>query len=145
MSDLEPKQVIVVRKDLGMRMGKVAAQVAHASMAVLTDRLDWHECEDYEDLEGNRLEADEGTIFVVKDSALDVWLTNRFTKIVVYVNSEEELLDIFKKAQEKKLMCSLIKDAGLTEFKGVPTYTCCAIGPEFPNKLDPLTRHLPLL
>ena len=34
------KQVIVVRKDLNMRKGKIATQVAHASMKVLLDVMD---------------------------------------------------------------------------------------------------------
>ena len=33
------KQIIVVRKDLNMRKGKIASQCAHASMKVFFDRL----------------------------------------------------------------------------------------------------------
>lgn len=58
--------------------------------------------------------------------------------------SEEELLDIYNKAIEAVLPCSLIKDAGLTEFKE-PTYTAVAIGPSRPNDVDKITGHLKLL
>ena len=33
------KQIIIVRKDLNMSKGKMAAQVAHASMAFLTNAI----------------------------------------------------------------------------------------------------------
>ncbi len=72
------------------------------------------------------------------------WLTGKFTKICVFVNSEQELLDIYNQALVSGIPCSLIKDAGLTEFKE-PTYTAVAIGPDFPDKIDPITKHLPLL
>ena len=130
-----PKQVIVVRKDLNMRKGKIAAQVAHASMKVLLDlmqidRLMWHT---------------QRILSVEKDSSLDQWLEGKFTKICVSVDSEEELLDIYKKASDNGLLCSLIQDAGLTEFGGVPTYTTCAIGPDYPEVIDLLTGQLKLL
>ena len=48
-------------------------------------------------------------------------------------------------AQESKLPCSLITDAGLTEFNGVPTNTCIAIGPWDPAEIDKITGHLKLL
>ena len=33
------KQVIVVRSDLKMNKGKIAGQVAHASLAIILDRM----------------------------------------------------------------------------------------------------------
>lgn len=123
----EPKQVIIIRKDLNMRKGKMIAQGAHASVSVLLDLLqkaNWQPDELPEP---------------VKD-----WLRGRFTKIVVYVNSEQELIDLHNKAQEAKIPCALIRDAGLTEFKE-PTYTTVAIGPDEVEKIDALTKDLPLL
>ncbi len=72
------------------------------------------------------------------------WLSEKFTKICVSVNSEHELLELYNKAKRAGIPCSLIRDAGMTEFKE-PTYTAVAIGPEFPDKVDPLTGDLPLL
>ena len=66
-------------------------------------------------------------------------------KIVVRVESEQELFDIYHKAQRAGLITSLILDAGLTEFDGVPTYTCIAIGPATDDDLKPITGHLKLL
>ena len=74
-----------------------------------------------------------------------VWTSGSFAKVVVYVNSEKELLDIYYKAYSAKLPCSLIQDAGATEFHGVPTYTAVAIGPDYPERIDPITGELKLL
>jgi PTH2 family peptidyl-tRNA hydrolase len=41
--------------------------------------------------------------------------------------------------------CHLIQDNGTTEFGGVPTYTCLALGPDLAEKIDPLTKDLKLL
>lgn len=79
------------------------------------------------------------------DSPIKDWIEGIFTKICVSVDSEEELLEIYNKAKDSGLMCSLIQDVGLTEFGGVPTYTCCAIGPNWDTEIDPITSHLKLL
>jgi len=125
-----PKQIIVMRKDLNMRKGKMISQGAHASMAVILNM-------------GIKI-ADRFSIDPLPQATIE-WLKGSFTKITVYVNSEQELLDIYTKAQAAGTPCALITDAGKTEFNGVPTNTCCAIGPDYPEVLDPITKHLPLL
>ena len=55
------------------------------------------------------------------------------------------MLDIYQQAKDKGLPCSLIVDAGLTEFNGIPTKTCIAIGPAYSKYIDPITGHLKLL
>ena len=117
-----PKQIIVMRHDLKMRLGKQIAQGAHASMKVILD------CPPED-----------------RPPAMYDWLGGTFTKICVRCNSEAELLDIYAKAVAAGLPCSLIQDAGRTEFHGVPTYTCIAIGPAYPEAIDPITGHLALL
>lgn len=133
---MEVKQVIVVRKDLKMRKGKLAAQAAHASMKVLLDFMEKENLPGDQELWGFILDL---------DSPLAFWLKGIFTKVVVSCNSEEELLELYSKAQDKELMCSLIQDAGRTEFHGEPTYTCIAIGPDYSNEIDQITANLPLL
>jgi PTH2 family peptidyl-tRNA hydrolase len=76
---------------------------------------------------------------------LGQWLEGRFTKVCVSVDSEQELIDIYEQAKSAGLLCSIITDAGLTEFNGVPTKTAVAIGPAYPEEVDPITRHLKLL
>ena len=136
MSERISKQVIVIRKDLNMRKGKMVAQGSHAVLKAILDLGHMHPNES-----GNsdiRFDIDHGT-------ALEDWLLGRFTKICVCVNSETELIMIYEKARSAKLICSLITDAGLTEFNGVPTKTCCAIGPAWSDEVDPITGHLTLL
>ena len=135
-SQQEPKQVIIVRSDLRnsdgqkVRTGKLMAQVAHASLKAILS-----------------LGVNDGKNIMIplEEPAVKQWLDCRFTKICVSVNSEMELLEIYNKAEKLGLPCSLIRDAGLTEFDGVPTYTTVAVGPGYPSDIDPITRHLKLL
>jgi len=124
----EPKQVIVARKDLQMPPGKLSAQVAHASMAAVFEMsrrtensiiLDWQQ-----------------------QGALEKWLKERFTKVVLQVKSEDKLISIYEKAKEAGLPVSLITDAGFTVFNGEPTKTCLAIGPVYPDQLIGITDKL---
>jgi PTH2 family peptidyl-tRNA hydrolase len=126
-----PKQVIVMRRDLNMRKGKMISQGAHASMKVILEQM----------VRG----PEENKRILWVSGAIQEWLDHLFTKICVQVGSEAELLEIYEAARAAGLPCSLITDAGLTEFKGVPTHTCCAIGPAYPDKIDPITGHLKLL
>lgn len=132
------KMVLVVRKDLKMRQGKVAAQCCHGSMAFLTKNMDW-------------LMGDEGVYFETssfKDQESEQiihWLKNSFRKICVYVNSEQELDEIHKKALDAGLISHMVVDNGATEFHGVPTKTVLSIGPHFDSKFIGITDHLPLL
>ncbi|HUJ61004.1 MAG TPA: aminoacyl-tRNA hydrolase [Kofleriaceae bacterium] len=123
------KQVIVMRKDLGMRKGKMIAQGAHASLAVLLER--------------GELADDRFTL--VFDPPLAAWLGGRFTKVCVSVDSEAALDDVVARARAAGLPCALIVDAGVTEFRGVPTKTCCAIGPAWSDDVDAITGRLSLL
>lgn len=124
------KQVIVMRKDLGMRKGKMIAQGAHASLKVLTDR---------------RLTSDEHTYSISLTPALAAWLTGRFTKVCVSVDSEAALVAVVERAKAANVPVALIVDAGKTEFHGVPTKTCCAVGPAWTDEVDAITGELPLL
>jgi len=136
---MAPKQVIVIRKDLHMRQGKACAQAAHASMKVILDLMmqrDWkHICG----------ESSQWILAMWKKDPLYQWLNGVFKKVVVYVNSEDELMKIYGLAFENGIHCALIEDSGLTEFKGVKTKTCCAIGPDYSDKIDEITGKLPLL
>jgi peptidyl-tRNA hydrolase, PTH2 family len=119
MKENNMKQIIVMRKDLNMRTGKMIAQGAHASMKATLENLD--------------------------HPNVKKWLAGSFTKIAVSVGSEEELFEIMNKAKEAGLITALITDAGRTEFNHVPTNTCIAIGPATSDSLHPITGHLKLL
>lgn len=133
MNDI--KQVIILRKDLNMRKGKMVAQGAHASMAVLLNA-------------GEVITAPADSRFVLEfdtNSALHLWMTGSFKKVTCGCNSEAELIELYEKAKAAGLLCSLIQDSGLTEFNGVKTYTAVAIGPDYAENVDPLTGELKLL
>jgi len=130
-----PKQVIVVRKDLNMRKGKIAAQCSHASMKVVLDAMSNHI------IEGKSVRV----LQLAVDSPLYSWLEGRFTKVVVSIDSEAELLTLEALVTEAGILNARIVDCGATEFHGEPTLTCLAIGPEWPDKIDPFTRLLKLM
>lgn len=137
----DPKQVIVLRKDLNMRKGKMCAQAAHASMAVLLNLGEFTE-QDHNVLTGV---GDRNFIMSLNNEALFKWVKGAFKKITVGVDAEAELLELYAKAKDAGVLCSIIRDSGLTEFGGVPTLTAVAIGPAFPKEIDPITGHLKLL
>jgi PTH2 family peptidyl-tRNA hydrolase len=117
------KQVIVMRRDLKMRRGKEIAQGAHASMAFLSKKV----------------RASTPLSDVEKE-----WIDGIFAKICVRVDSEEQLLFIAEKATMEGLQVELITDSGKTEFAGVATKTCVAIGPDQAEKIDKVTGSLEL-
>lgn len=141
MNDI--KQVIVVRTKYPdnnggfrkLRTGKLIAQAAHASMAFMSNKLRIP-VPGAEDTECR-------AILLSKEQCH--WIDGIFTKICVYVESEEELLDIYNRALEAGLTSYLITDKGLTEFGGVPTHTAVAIGPHESEKINQITAHLPLM
>jgi PTH2 family peptidyl-tRNA hydrolase len=125
MSELEQlKQVIVMRNDLNMRKGKMVAQGAHASMWFLFMRA----------IHGQDLTEEAAA-----------WMQFGMTKICVRCDSEAELSDIETRAKESGLTVHVITDAGHTEFSGVPTKTCLAIGPNAISEIDKITGALKLL
>ena len=130
------KQIIVMRKDLNMRKGKIAAQAGHAVLSVILKKLNM--------LDQFFWSVEQDRIVFKGDEVLDDWFANSYTKICLYVNSEQELLDLKEKADSLGFVTSLIKDNGTTEFNGVPTYTCIAFEPLPAEKIDILTKDLPL-
>lgn len=111
------KQVIIVRKDLKMRKGKMIAQGAHACRQACAK---------------------------TPKETLKTWIKEGETKIAVGVDSFKELTDIYAKAASADLPRSLIRDAGKTEFK-CPEFTAVAIGPCSEEEVDKITGELKLL
>lgn len=140
------KQVIIwcgdVRNAKGHKLtvGKVASQVAHASVALLLNAMRRTGTIFHDNVFRYDLKMD-----VVVDDYWHKWIDGKFTKIVVYCNNEAELLEIYKQAKDAQIPSVLITDAGLTEFNGVPTNTCVGIGPFWEDDINKITGHLPLL
>lgn len=127
---MQYKQILVLRKDLKMRKGKMITQGAHAALQILLDN--------------GSFDPERG-FSAPPDPVFAAWLDQGATKITVSVDSEEELLEICNRAKDAGIRCALIEDAGRTEFNGRPTLTCCALGPAEAGQLDPITGTLPLL
>ena len=142
------KQIILMRRDLRntrgekVRSGKLMAQAAHAAMIWLSRRI--------------KKAADNASKFhAFTDNSLTIhnflrfsgpeaeWLLNgSFTKIVLGVDSEQQLQDLVLLASHAGLTTEIVTDNGQTEFGGVPTITCAAIGPDLAEYIDPITGDL---
>lgn len=161
---MEVKQVIVVRRNYpdgkgGMfkpRLGKLAAQVAHASMKVFFDRkitfggpLQSVGIETPGGPGGVGAHGQEPTthftdlppcyLFVPLDETMARWVNGLFKKIVLMVDGEADLLRCYEEAKARGLPVALVTDMGATEFHGVPTNTAVAIGPAVGTDIDPIT------
>ena len=135
------KMMIVMRRDLKMRKGKIAAQAGHACIdAVLMALNREGRLGDLEMTSGGM----ELKLTEKPASPLSDWFMHGCAKICVYVDSEDALLDIAQKAGERGIIASVITDAGLTEFHGIPTKTCLALEPLPAEVADELTGSLPL-
>ena len=127
------KQALIIRKDLNMRKGKMVSQGAHASGAA------------YIKPEQITEDPTTGELIVRVDPRAKEWLLGSFTKIVLSVDSEAALDELYRKAREKGLLTALIEDNGDTEFHGIKTKTALSIGPARASELDELTQELKLL
>jgi peptidyl-tRNA hydrolase, PTH2 family len=114
------KQVIIVRRDLNMGTGKIAAQVAHAAVMgaerVKASRREW----------------------------FNSWFGAGQAKVVVKVKNIEELMDVRMRAEKMNLPVVQVQDSGLTQIPS-GTITCIGIGPAPSDLIDKVTFELKLL
>jgi PTH2 family peptidyl-tRNA hydrolase len=110
------KQAIVARTDIGMGTGKLAAQVAHASLSA------------YEDTDpGARKE----------------WKGGGQKKVVLKAAGEEEIFELADRAEREGISHAVIRDAGHTQLES-GTVTALAVGPAADDRVDRVTGHLSL-
>lgn len=128
----QTKQVILVRTDIKMPPGKLAAQVAHASLGVFTKMFD-------------RVSDEVVEVYIDNPSPVQTWLDHSFTKVCLNVSSLEEMDDLYVEAKRRGIPNCRIIDDGRTIFNNTPTVTCCAIGPWWSDELTEITGHLRLL
>lgn len=119
-SSSDYKMVLVVRGELRLTAGKAAVQVAHAAVLLA--------------LEGARK----------KSPSFQSWWDQGQKKIAVVASTLDEMESLARGARRAGLPFVWVEDAGFTE---VPpgTRTCLGLGPARSDKIDPLTRDLPLL
>src|SRR5215813_7311 len=115
------KQVIIVRKDLGMSCGQIAAQVAHAAIMAMdmASKFDMKGVTEWKEEDGQ-------------------------IKVILKVNSYSELNDYFINIINAHLPVVKVHDAGRTQLEP-DTVTCIGIGPIPSERIDPIIRDLKLL
>lgn len=113
----EYKQCIIVRDDLKLSKGKLAVQVAHASVSA----YDWASAE-----------------------VREAWKEGGQKKVVLRVPALRDLFELKEMARKQDLPTALITDAGLTELPP-GTITVLGIGPAEVSELDRITGHLKLV
>lgn len=111
------KQVIIMRGDLTISRGKIAAQACHASL-------------------GSYKKADKRKI--------QKWEQEGGKKVVVSVSDLKELFEYYEIIKATDIPYFLVTDAGHTELPQ-STVTCLGIGPDDDNKIDKITKDLKLL
>ncbi len=114
------KQAIVVRTDLEMGKGKIAAQCAHASLSAY--------------LETERTNPEDA----------EKWIEEGMKKVVLKVAGEKELFLYFQQAKDAGLPVEIIRDAGLTQIEG-GSATCFGIGPADAKEINKIVGKLKLL
>jgi peptidyl-tRNA hydrolase, PTH2 family len=112
------KLALVVRTDLDMGRGKIAAQVAHAAVAA--------------------------TLASLGTADLAAWLDEGQPKVVLRVRTAGQLEDVVRQARAGGLPVEVISDAGRTQVTP-GTLTCCALGPAESQRIDAVTAGLALL
>ncbi|XP_023933728.2 peptidyl-tRNA hydrolase 2, mitochondrial [Bicyclus anynana] len=119
-SDSEYKMVLVVRTDLNMGKGKIAAQCGHAAVGAYEKALK-------RDPEG-----------------LKSWQATGQAKIALKTDSVDEIKQIADNAKKMGLVTSLIRDAGRTQI-APNSITVLGVGPAPKDVIDKVTGHLKLL
>jgi len=110
------KQAIVARTDIGMGTGKLAAQVAHASLSA------------YEDAD---------------DRTRKRWKGEGQKKVVLKGESEQQLFELAEAARAAGLANAIVRDAGHTQLEP-GTVTALAVGPGEDDAVDRVTGDLSL-
>ena len=114
---MEYKQVIIVREDLKLPKGKLAAQVAHGSVEA---------------------------VMKSENDKVQRWMREGQKKVVLKIENEKKLVELFQRAKDSGLKASLIKDAGHTVLKP-GTVTVVGIGPDEETRIDDFTKDLKML
>ena len=111
------KQVMIVRTDLKMGKGKIAAQCCHVSI---------------------------GAYKKTSPDKIKKWESEAYAKVICKVSSIEELLNLKNEAEKKKISNFLVVDAGRTQIPS-STVTVLGLGPEEDEIIDKVTGNLKLL
>ncbi|PKS09676.1 hypothetical protein jhhlp_004296 [Lomentospora prolificans] len=127
-SNEECKLVLVVRTDLGMTKGKIAAQCSHATLAC------YKELARTADRNPNSIEG----------KLLRRWESRGQKKIAVQIRSQDEMMELMGVARSLGITAQVIADAGRTQIEA-GSLTVLGVGPAPQSLVDKVTGHLKLL
>eukprot|EP00300_Choanocystis_sp_HF-7_P002138 c11669_g1_i1.p1 GENE.c11669_g1_i1~~c11669_g1_i1.p1 ORF type:complete len:256 (+),score=62.29 c11669_g1_i1:39-806(+) len=113
------KLTVLVRQDLGMSVGKIVSQCAHAVLAAYREGL------------------------VQNPSMIGEWQSEGEPVIVLTVGSLQQLNDLAVQARQHNIRVNAVQDAGRTQVEP-GTVTVVALGPDRVSRIDAITRNLPL-
>ena len=116
--ETEIKQLIIIRKDLGMKRGKEIGAACHAAVNVVVENINSPD---------------------VKE-----WLSGSYKKVALIVPDLDALLECERKAKEAGIIHRLQHDEGRTQFNNQRNWTSLAVGPAHPDVLNPLFKDLKL-
>lgn len=114
------KMALVVRSDLKMSKGKIASQCSHAAIMCYQESM-----------------YNNGEI-------LRNWVLTGQPKIVLKVDSLEEMKEVFDRAMQEGVLAKGVMDAGRTQLEP-GTETVIGIGPDTAENIDKVVSHLKLL
>ncbi|MBU0461187.1 MAG: peptidyl-tRNA hydrolase Pth2 [Nanoarchaeota archaeon] len=117
---MEYKLVILMRNDLKLPKGKMAAQAAHAAVEATLISLK------------------------TKEDIVKRWRQSGQKKVVLKIADEKELFKYKQLAKDSKLVTAVITDAGRTVIEP-GTVTCMAIGPDIEENIDQITGKLQMM
>eukprot|EP00826_Nyctotherus_ovalis_P043244 TRINITY_DN4532_c0_g2_i2.p1 TRINITY_DN4532_c0_g2~~TRINITY_DN4532_c0_g2_i2.p1 ORF type:complete len:181 (-),score=20.40 TRINITY_DN4532_c0_g2_i2:111-653(-) len=123
----ESKMILIVRTDLKMGKGKIAAQCCHAAVSLYDMILD-----------------EKGSHGDKWRTQLKQWEASGAKKVITAVSKEADLNEVYESVPYKKVPKLLIQDAGLTQIEA-GSKTVLGIGPAPSSVLDEYVHHLKLL
>ncbi|OAA55926.1 mitochondrial peptidyl-tRNA hydrolase [Niveomyces insectorum RCEF 264] len=126
----ECKLVLVVRTDLGMTKGKIAAQCGHATLAC------------YKSLRRGAERGGAGG--AAASRLLQRWERGGQAKIALQAKGEDTLLTLMGTARSLGVTAEVIADAGRTQIDA-GSLTVLGVGPAPKSLVDQVTGHLKLL
>lgn len=112
------KLILVIRTDLKMGKGKMAAQCSHAAVAAYKAARK-------------------------HPKVLKAWEESGQAKITLKVDNEAALVEIAKQAKAIGLLSNIVQDAGHTQIPA-GSKTVCGVGPGPAKLVDQVTGHLKL-
>lgn len=122
MSIRPAQQAIIVNLDSHMGLGRIVAQACHSSILSLLKKGEW----------------DNNNFHITNvEEALEFWMKESFTKVTFRAWGNDHMLSLQKEAEGLGLSTALMEEEGII--------TALSVGPDYADRIKPLTQNLRLL